>query len=308
MPKKLPPLYALRAFESTVRTGAASLAAGELGVTQSAISKHIKTLEGFFGCQLFVRSGPRMEPTPQGQILADRLKHGFKQIEDACTVFDSRRGVLRLKAPSTLTMRWLLAALSEFRKADPSFTVQIESVWMDIDTVDFFSEPYDFAILLGSGSFGDGTSCLKLFDEWLIPICSPSLATGGIEGLSGHDIIHPSPDRRDWRRWLARSGLPCNRDMSSGQVFDTLEQGNAAAVAGHGISIGDLALCESAITDNQLVLPFKVAVHTGDGYYLVWPERSPKARLIARVFNFLIGRIPRIDYPGISYVGKSVQR
>ncbi|OLL30498.1 LysR family transcriptional regulator [Burkholderia sp. SRS-W-2-2016] len=302
MTRQLPPLYALRAFESAARTGAASLAAEELHLTQSAVSKHIKTLEAYFDCQLFTRKGPRMLVTPQGQIFAEGLKHGFKQIEEACAIFQSQRGVLRLKAPPTLTMRWLLSALRAYRETNPGIAVQTSSIWMDIDTVDFFSEPYDCAILLGSGGFGAGICSVKLFDEWLIPICAPSLLIDGSVDLSEREIIHPSPDRRDWRRWLARANLGVNVDMTRGQVFDTLEHSNAAAIAGHGISIGDLALCADAITNGQLALPFTTAVSTGDGYYMVWPERSRKDAEIRQLLAFLAGVAPSIEYPGIHYV------
>jgi len=300
--RKIPPLYALRAFESAARTGTASLAAEELCLTQSAVSKHIKTLEHYFDCQLFIRKGPKMIVTPQGQIFAEGLKYGFKQIEEACAIFQSHRGVLRLKAPSTLTMRWLLSALRSYRNTDPGISVQTSSIWMDIDTVDFFSEPYDCAILLGSGNFGEGTHSSKLFDEWLIPICSPALLNdkGSIE-LTNQEIIHPSPDKRDWRRWLDKSKLDLAFDMTRGEVFDTLEQGNAAAISGHGVSIGDLALCSEAILNKQLVLPFKTAVSTGDGYYLVWPKISGKDDYIRHLLMFLKKIVPCVNYPDLEY-------
>jgi DNA-binding transcriptional LysR family regulator len=173
---------------------------------------------------------------------------------------------------------------------------------MDIDTVDFFSEPYDCAILLGSGSFGDETCSAKLFDEWLIPICAPSLLASGHVNLSEGEIIHPSPDKRDWRRWLTGAKIDADFDMTRGQVFDTLEQGNVAAIAGHGVSIGDLALCAQSIERGELAIPFKTAVYTGDGYYMVWPERSSKDSGIRRLLTFLQGVTPSIDYSDISYV------
>ncbi|WP_261532238.1 hypothetical protein [Burkholderia multivorans] len=110
----------------------------------------------------------------------------------------------------------------------------------------------------------------------LIPICAPSLLNNVRTNLCGQEIIHPSPDKRDWRRWLARAENGVDTDMTRGQVFDTLEQGNLAAIAGHGVSIGDLAMCAEAIADGQLVLPVRTAVHTGDGYYLVKPDRTGK--------------------------------
>lgn len=179
MASSLPPLYALRAFESAARTGSFTLAAEELHLTPSAVSKHIKTLEQHFGCRLFQRNGPRIEVTPQGKIFAAELQQGFGRIEQACELFRSHRDLLRLKAPSTLTMRWLLDCLSRFRQTAQAFDVQAASVWMDIDSVDFFSEPYDCAILLGNGHFGANTAAAKLFDEWLIPICAPRCSPTG---------------------------------------------------------------------------------------------------------------------------------
>ncbi|MEK6355941.1 MAG: LysR substrate-binding domain-containing protein [Burkholderia cenocepacia] len=300
--KPLPPVYALRAFESAARNGSFTLAAEELSLTQSAVSKHVKTLEAYFGRKLFVRHGPKMTVTAEAHIFAAGLRRGFRQVEEACMLFRTQRDVLRLKAPSTLTMRWLLDALAAFRGTRPAFEVQIASVWMDVDTVDFFSESYDCAILLGAGKFGESTHCVKLFDEWLIPVCSRATATVARANPAACELIHPSPDRRDWRRWLNGSGHDLNVDITRGQVFDMLEQGIAAAIAGHGMSIGDLALCATAIDEKQLVLPFKTAVSTGDAYYLVWPEDSAKAAQVRELHAFLAGRMPRLAHPGVRFI------
>jgi LysR family transcriptional regulator, glycine cleavage system transcriptional activator len=61
--------------------------------------------------------------------------------------------ILRMKAPSTLTMRWLLARLSRFRHLQAGNEVQLTSAWMDIDHVDFNQEPFDCAVLLSNGHF-----------------------------------------------------------------------------------------------------------------------------------------------------------
>lgn len=302
MTKTLPPLYALRAFEAVVRSGSVTRAADELGITQSAVSKHLKTLEDHFDRKLFTRSGPRLRATPDARIMAEELKQAFRQIGDASAAFRGQRAALRVKAPSTLTMRWLLPCLRRFRETAPEFEVEISSVWMDIDSIDFFAEPYDCAILLGAGQFGAGTSSEKLFDELLIPICAPGLAPQGVADLARYSLIHPSPDRRDWRRWLQKAGGGADLDIMRGQVFDTLEQGTAAAMAGHGISVGDLGLCADALAAGQLALPFGTAVATGDAYCLIWPDSSRKRAWIQQFLAFLRGQVPRMDHPGVACV------
>ncbi|WP_039847313.1 LysR family transcriptional regulator, partial [Pseudomonas amygdali] len=172
MTERIPPLYALRAFEVAARSCSFTRAAQELSLTQSAISRHIRTLEETLGCRLFERNGPRLSLSDEGRRLSSQLKIGFRIIEDACQPFRGQGANLRLKSPSTLTMRWLLHALESFKKPAPALPVQLSSVWMDFDSVDFYSEPFDCAILLGNGSFGAEVETCKLFDEWLIPICS----------------------------------------------------------------------------------------------------------------------------------------
>ena len=69
----LPPLYALRAFEAAARLGSFSKAAELLNVTPGAVSRHIRTLEQWFDCELFRRHGPRVEISATGQVLAAQL-------------------------------------------------------------------------------------------------------------------------------------------------------------------------------------------------------------------------------------------
>ncbi|MFP1733468.1 LysR substrate-binding domain-containing protein [Lonsdalea quercina] len=290
----LPPLYALRAFEAAARMGSFSKAAVILNITPGAVSRHIHTLEAWFDCELFERHGPRVRVNDAGTVLAAQLTEGFMSIERACLAFRSNSHSLRLKAPSTLTMRWLLDVLNAFRERYIKPDIEITSVWMDTDTVDFSREPYDCAILLGNGDFGKSTDSRLLFREWLVPICSPSMLNAAQTSLPECDLIHPSPDRRDWRRWLKRTGLYPGLNVNGGKVFDTLEQGNLAALSGHGVSVGDLLLSLAAIDSGLLALPFKEAIATGDGYYLVWPENSSKNKNIAFLLDWLKLNAPQL--------------
>lgn len=302
MADRLPPLYALRAFEVAARSCSFTRAADELALTQSAISRHIRSLESHLGCRLFERNGPRLSLTDAGQRLARQLNAGFTLIEQACQPFRGARRQLRLKAPSTLTMHWLLGCLEHFRQDPQHVAVQLASVWMDQDTVDFSSEPYDCAVLLGNGHFGEQVQSCKLFEEWLIPICAPSLlgeTPWDAQRLSSAALVHPSSDRRDWQRWLRGSGLEADVDLMRGICFDTLDQGMAAAMAGHGLSVGDLALIGAHLRDGRLALPFPQAVATGDAYYLVWPTGSAWQHSIDTLRDFLLDHCPDADPPGV---------
>lgn len=292
----LPPLYALRAFESAARMGSFSKAAMLLNVTPGAISRHIRTLEQWFDCELFMRMGPKVEITQAGRRLAAQLEEGFSQLQRACDAFRSHQQEIRLKAPSTLTLSWLLNALRSFRESDSTPKVQVTSVWMDTDSVDFAKEPYDCAILLGCGQFGDDTESHHLFDEWLIPVCSPGLVSQAQQDLSGCELIHPSPDMRDWRRWLKQSRQFPGLNITRGIVFDTLEQGNLAAISGHGVSVGDLSLSLNAIRSGILALPFSEAIATGESYYYVCQKGTFTHKNSLLLYHHLKACVP-VDYP-----------
>jgi DNA-binding transcriptional LysR family regulator len=260
-----------------------------------AISRHIRTLEENFQCQLFLRRGPSVELTDAGRALASQLRAGFVTLESACEAFRSSRHLLRLKAPSTLTVNWLLQALKGFHEHHATPEVQVSSVWMDVDRVDFHREAFDCAILLGNGQFGEQTRALRLFEERLAPVCAPSLVARARRDLASCELIHPSADRRDWRRWLKGSELESLVDIGRGHLFDTLEQGNQAAIAGHGVSVGDLALSCSALEKGLLALPFNRTCVTGDGYYLVWPVDSHRQKGIASLSQYLLTCVPEFN-------------
>lgn len=303
----LPPLYALRAFEVAARLNSFSKAAETLNITPGAVSRHVRTLELWFDCELFKRQGPRVEVSEAGRILAGQLSESFSSMEWACRAFRSEHHLLRLKAPSSLTMRWLLDVLRTFRENHAKPKVEIASVWMDIDTVDFTREPYDCAILLGNGYFGESTESRLLFSEWLIPVCAPSLLESARDHLPQCDLIHPSPDRRDWRRWLKRTGKFPGLDVSGGIVFDTLEQGSLAAMSGHGIAMADLRLSAEALKGGLLVPPFQEAIATGDGYYIVWPKNSLRKQSIERLQDWLnlnTPVVPSLDIMCLDYNDK----
>lgn len=305
MTERIPALYALRAFEVAARFCSFSKAAQELSVTQSAVSHHVKTLESMFGCNLFERRGPKLTLTEQGRLLSAELKTGFKIIENACELLKVDHNRIRLKAPSTLTIRWLLKALDDFKKTSNQYSVQISSVWMDIDEVDFYSEPYDCAILLGSGNFGPDMESFKLFDEWLIPVCSPGYwqrNNPALAQLNECDLLHPSTDRRDWRRWLKKMEGLDSINLERGQLFDTLDQGIAAALQGLGISVADLVLVSQEVEHGRLHLPFQSAVATGDGYYMTWLKGSPKVKQMNQLREYLLTQIPSLSTHDLHYL------
>lgn len=303
MTRRLPPLYAMRAFEAAARHSSFTRAAEELSITQSAVSRHVRTLEDYFACRLFLRAGRSLRLSESGRLLLPGVRDGFSSLERACATLLGEDGILRMKAPSTLTMRWLLARLSRFRHLQAGNEVQLTSAWMDVDAVDFNLEPFDCAVLLGNGKFPADWEATWLFDELLIPVGGPELAAQAPwapERLARAELLHPTPDRRDWRRWLQRMGLDAGVSLRGGQVFDTLELGMIAAARGYGVSIGDLLMVAEDVAAGRLSLPMPTAVASGESYYLVWPGTRPGNDRIRRLSDYLRTEAATMQMPAVT--------
>ncbi|MFI7855806.1 LysR substrate-binding domain-containing protein [Pseudomonas promysalinigenes] len=302
MSRQLPALYALRAFEAAARLNSFTRAGEELSITQSAVSRHIHTLEHHFGCKLFVRSGRNLQLTEAARMLLPGVREGFAALERACDTLRGEDDILRMKAPSTLTMRWLLARLSHFRHLQPGNEVQLTSAWMDVDHVDFNQEPFDCAVLLSDGLFPADWEVRRLFPELLIPVGAPDLLKHGPwdeRRLAGIELLHPTPDKRDWREWLERMGLSDQVSIKGGQVFDTLELGMIAAARGYGVSMGDLLMVAEDVAQGRLSLPWPTAVPSGLDYYLVWPRTRPGGERLRRLSLFLQEEAAAVDLPAV---------
>lgn len=310
MSRRLPPLYALRAFEAAARHASFTRAAEELVLTQSAVSRHIRTLEEHFACRLFERRGRSLQLTEPARALLPGLSDGFDALERACGALQADAGVLRLKAPTTLTVRWLLSRLSRFRTLEPDNEVQLTSAWMDVDRVNFQQEPFDCAVLLAGGEFPSDWDSVLLFAEWLIPVCAADALQQGpwsLARLRAAEQLHPTPDRRDWLRWLQATGLERQVPLKTGQLFDMLELGIVAAARGYGVSIGDWLLVAEDVNAGHLGLPWPTAVASGDGYYLVWPkaQRPAVLRRVQRLRDFLLEEVAHMRLPSVELCGQT---
>src|ERR1700748_919825 len=116
--RRLPPLNALRIFEVAARPGSYAEAGAELGLTHGAVSRQIAALEAWLGQRLFVRTGRRMAPTEAARAFAAEGSLSSDPIgtaAEACGQPSARR-ILRVDAPTTLAMRWLIPRLERFHQ------------------------------------------------------------------------------------------------------------------------------------------------------------------------------------------------
>src|SRR5262245_55274732 len=152
MPKDIPPLNALRAFEAAGRHLSITKAADELCVTVAAVSHQVKTLEDYLEVRLFRRVGNSLFLTAAGQAFIPGLRAGFAELEramDALREHDGR-GPLVLSVAPILATKWLIPRLEDFRVAHPEIDLRLST---SLDLVDFERDGIDAAIRCGRGRY-----------------------------------------------------------------------------------------------------------------------------------------------------------
>ncbi|MCL2893046.1 LysR family transcriptional regulator [Brenneria tiliae] len=300
---KTPPLYALKAFESAARHQSFTQAANELSITQSAISKHIHTVESFFGRKLFERNGPRVVLTPDGECFAKEIQVAFTSLCTACEHFSGDRDTLRIRAPTTFSLRWLIAIVRKLHAKENYPIVKLDSNGFNSELVDFKTGNYDGAIQYGKGDFPANWAVTHLLDEWLIPVCAPGVLPqcSDIKGF-GIDLLYSKSKEDYWLLWCKSTQRKIGLKIVNQHRFNTMDFAISAAVQGLGIAIVDINMVKMELENKTLVLPFNLAVRTGQGYYFVWPKDQAYNKSIVLLNDYLKSSIVEMRIDSVSYI------
>lgn len=260
------PLNALRAFEAAGRLGSMGAAAVELGLSHSAISRHVRGLEAQLGLRLF--EGPRnaQRLTAEGRALLPDLSMGFSRIDAAVSrVVPDGQTVLDLSCLGTLAMRWLIPRLHRFRQRHPGTDVRLTT---DDGPVDFARSRIDLAIRVGAGPW-PGAEVTPLFRERAGPVHAPGQDPATLPRLA----TRTRPDA--WEDW---GGLGEPADWYEHFYF-MIE----AAVGGLGFAVVPEVLVADDISSGRLVAAQGFR-DTGKDYVVLLPAEHarPAAKRLAR--------------------------
>jgi LysR family glycine cleavage system transcriptional activator len=268
-------LNALRAFEAAARHMSITLAAAELHVTASAVSRQVRSLERALGLRLFERGHREITLTRKGADYYRAVKTSLDALREATrSLTRSRpRRQLKIRAYTTFAMRWLIPRLSGFHAAHPEIEVLLKA---SLEPVDFRKEDLDGAIRLGDGNWPGASAC-RLVANILAPVASPTLLKAGPKlkkpaDLARHTLLHSIARPDDWATWLAAAGVK-SLDPRAGMTYESSAMAYAAAVEGQGVAMAQLFLVAKDLEEGRLVRPFPKTVDMGDfTYYLLTPR------------------------------------
>jgi LysR family glycine cleavage system transcriptional activator len=270
----LPPLDLLRTFVAVGRRMSITLAAQDLCIVQSAVSRQVQALEAALACRLFVRSYRSIEFTPEG-------RHLFRSADPLLEQLGSVIGTLRppgerpcitITASIGLTTLWLLPRLGAFQRNAPDIDVRVAATNR---VMDLERDGMDLALRYCPDAQAP-QGATRLFSELLVPVAHPSLEVTAIEEpsqLRQQVLIDYDDNSRSWlqwKDWLRGAGHKAGAGGAGRLLFNQYDQVVQAALAGQGVALGRLALVNSLLAEGKLALATsRPPVTTDHGYWLL---------------------------------------
>jgi LysR family transcriptional regulator, glycine cleavage system transcriptional activator len=279
---RMPSLDLVKGFVAVGRRMSITQAADDLCITQSALSKQVRTLEDLLGVRLFHRAHRSMEFTEEGLRLFRIANASVQQLQDVMEgLGGKRRRPVTITASIGVTGLWLLPRLGEFQRLHPDIEVRLAA---NNALLDLVPEEIDLAIRYCSDEQAP-RGAVRLFGETVAPVASPML---GLKSLDNPDVLANQvlleyEDPRPRRPWLQWSEWLAHWQWTASQAravlhFNQYDQMIQAAVAGQGIGLGRLELLAPMLEDGRLtVLQSESAgVRSSYSYWLVQAEAVPR--------------------------------
>lgn len=298
MAERLPHLSALRAFEAAARRLSFRDAADELGITASAVSHQIRSLEAYLDVRLFDRLTRAVALTEAGAALYPKLDVGFRLVESAVREVRSlsTASALVVSAGPAIAAKWLVPKLYVFQEQYPDIEVRVST---GSRAVNLEREDVDIALRHGRGAY-PGLESVRLFGEAYTPMCTPRLLDDTTlplrtpADLRHHRLLHddaaafPGEGAAGWAQWL-RAARVRQVDAKSGAHFGQTDHAIQAAIDGSGVLLGRVAIAAFDLSAGRLVRPFELTLPSPFGYYFVTRTGRQRERAISAFLSWIQG-------------------
>ncbi|TPM30110.1 transcriptional regulator GcvA [Mesorhizobium sp. B2-3-4] len=299
----LPGTRALRTLEAAARHLNFTRAAEELGLTPAAVSHQIKEIEDQLGIVLFTRTSRTIRLTEAGTVLYEAATDTLDLLGRA--VMRARklaRGTefLKVTLDAQFAAKWLMRRVENFRKQYPGIELRFDIAY---GLRDFDLDDVDVGIRFGAGKY-PGLCAHRLFDNIIIPVCSPGLLTSGPplrepRDLFNHTLAHIEWARQgvtwpNWRMWMAAAGVD-DFDDSRTVVFGTSTDAVQAALDGNAVALADFAMVANDLSEGRLVRPFELSIRVAPefAYFLVYPQAMTDDPRIVAFREWILEEVAR---------------
>ncbi len=275
----------IRAFEAVARHLSFRVAAEELNLTQSAISRQISSLEEELGAPLFSRGTRHVALTNDGQTLLRAVAPGLDRLDTTVRQIRRARGRKHINVNTFASMAsmWLIPQMEAFQRTHPDVDIRVAATDNLVDLDDGDND----LVLRYCSPQKVPAEAQRLFGEVLTPVISPWLAARIASGelppllkatdLAGHtlaeeDDCHSDSVLLSWRGWLEQQGL-AGLQPRRWMVLNFTHQQIQAALTGQAVALARLGLVTEALERGELIEPFGLAgrIHSPLAYWLLLP-------------------------------------
>ncbi len=289
------PLNALRAFDAVGQRLSFTAGAQALNVSQSAVSRHVISLEELLGHKLFDRSGQTLALTAAGKALLPEVSKSFDRLEqtmNAICINPNASRPIRIHIPPSLLQQVVMPMIQAFHADHPDIRIDISSSGV----TGLPSNETDMAIVFDRPHIDDRVTDLL----WMVrvaPACSPETAARSAgksldQFLAENDLLHlkleGEPRGLLWSIFARQSRI--DLDVDRGLAFDTAVLAVGYAMNADGVALADVDMFASEIASGRLVLPYDCLIHDGFGYYLKLRPEDLGDPAISLVRSWLISR------------------
>lgn len=268
MAKSLPPLTWFRAFEAAARHLSFTAAAEEIGLTQSAVSQQVKSLEVRLRVVLFTRLPRGIALTDDGRKLLPQVGTALETLAAATDTFEANpsKNLLTI-ATSVSVAQWIIAPhLSEFTQQHPDIHLRfLSAIWPD----DFHTARADVEIRFGSEK-QVGRNAIPLTPNRLVALKSPALS-GKLQDLPLIEAVGTSDG---WKAWSEAHG----GNLKPAIFADSYGMALHLAMYGNGVALVTELLAGHALRQGQVVVAHPGSITGKEGYYLSISDTVPAAR------------------------------
>lgn len=273
-------IKSLQVFEEAARCQHVSQAARNLGISQSAVSYHIRKLEDDLAIQLFDRSSGGFELMPHGALLADHMRKGLAEMDRGIAKVRGIRhpSEIRVSVVSMFASRRLSGRLGHFWEAHPGIQISFASYANLPRTVDALDRDLDLAVRWGHDGFGR-CQATELFRDNLIVVCSPDfLRRYPIRSEADVDkcpLLHVD-DHGMWAEWF-RNVRGSHIKGESQMLLEDRGFQLGSTVNGLGLSLFVESFIRDDLEAGTLINPLGRSYPTSFAYHLLTSETGPRS-------------------------------
>ncbi|HEV7479965.1 MAG TPA: LysR substrate-binding domain-containing protein [Roseiarcus sp.] len=279
-PIRLASLDLIRGFVAVGRRMSITLAAEDLFLTQSAVSRQVIALEEALGVRLFNRGYRSIRFTAEGERFFRVADSAVQQLQDGVNALASGRDRRPVTITATIGVSglWIMPRLGGFQQRHPDIDLRVAA---SNKVMDLRTQSADIAIRYCAPANAPPGS-LRLFGEMVAPVADPSLGVSRLdaESLARQVLIEYDDANRPWLQWADRlHSMGLSAIKPKGVLrYNQYDQVIRAALEGQGIALGRIALIEPLLSQGRLVAVGGAdADHArGYAYWLVQADPTPR--------------------------------